>query len=77
MENLPKKLIADKKIKSFILDENGNDALLTYSSESNYPAFRDEVIKRYNDYELLKVYVIGLMLAVLTLTFALCTKDNI
>ena len=75
METIPKKLKADKKIKSFIVDENGNDALLTYSSESNYPAFRDEVIKRYNDYGLLKVYVIGLGLTVLTLILALCSQN--
>lgn len=37
----------------------------------------DEIVKRYNDYGLLKVYVIGLMLAVLTLTFALCTRVTI
>lgn len=73
MEKLPKKLIADKKIKSFILDENGNDALLTYSSESNYPDFRDEVIKRYNDYGLLKIYVIGLGLTVISLVLILTT----
>lgn len=73
--NIPKKLKADKKIKSFILDENGNDALLTYSSESNYPGFRDEVIKRYNDYRLLKVYVIGLGLTVFTLILALCSQN--
>lgn len=73
MEKLPKKLIADKKIKSFILDENGNDALLTYSSDSNYPTFRDEVIKRYNDYGLLNVYVIGLGLTVISLVLILTT----
>lgn len=72
--NIPKKLIADKNIKSFILDENGKDALLTYSSDSNYPAFRDEVIKRYNDYNLLKVYVIVLSISVFTLTIALWMK---
>ena len=70
----PKKLIADKNIKSFILDENGNDALLTYSSDSNHPAFRDELIKRYNDYNLLKVYVIVLSISVFTLTIALWMK---
>ena len=76
--SIPKKLKSCKKTNSFILDENENDVLLVYSThiDSNNN-FRNELTKRYNDYNLLKVYVIGLSLAVITLTIALCTKEII
>lgn len=71
---LPKKLKACHKTNSFIVDENGTDTLLVYN---NSKEFRAEIVKRYNDYNLLKVYVVGLGLTVLTLMYILCTRETI
>lgn len=68
---IPKKLKTCSKTNSFIVDENNEDVLLVYNNFDNSNEFKNEVIKRYNDYNLLKTYVIILGITVTALIFKL------
>lgn len=68
---IPKKLKPCSKTNSFIVDENNEDVLLVYNNFDNSNEFKNEVIKRYNDYNLLKTYVIILSITVTALIFKL------
>ena len=72
--NLPKKLKEDSKFfPRHIVDENNKDVALVYNYDK-CPEVKDEIIKRYNDYNLLKCYVIVLSVSVFILTIALWMK---
>lgn len=69
----PTKLKPCDVTKSFVIDDKGNDILIIKGMPIEDTAkFRAELMKRYNDYNLLKVYVVGLFLTVITLVIALC-----
>jgi len=74
--NLPKKLELEPKSNKWIWDsEDKKLALAVTSNFYDDNLFANEVCKRYNDYNLLKVYVIALGVTVLTLTLALCSQN--
>lgn len=70
METLPQKLKACHKTNSFIVDENGEDTLLVYNNNSK---LRDEIVKRYNDYNMLKTYLVVLSITFLVVILFLTT----
>ncbi len=64
--------------KGISLVDKNNRALFWASANiegAEQEQLLDEIVKRYNDYRLLKVYVIGLGLTVLTLILALCSQN--
>lgn len=68
----PKKLLPCKITKSFVIDEKSEDVLIIKNmdiDEAN--EFRNVLMKRYNDYNLLKTYVIILSITVTALTLKL------
>lgn len=72
--NIPKKLSRSNQYSCVIDDERLRPAIFTANDYDMNEAFKNEVIKRYNDYNLLKAYVIVLSISVLTLTIALWVK---
>ena len=69
---IPKKLLPCKITKSFVIDEKDEDVLIIKNmdiDEAN--EFREVLMKRYNDYNLLKTYVIILGITVTALTLKL------
>lgn len=73
METLPKKLTRSGQYSCVVDDERKRPAIFTANDYDDNEHFKDEIVKRYNDYNLLKVYVIGLGLTVISLVLILIT----
>lgn len=75
MGALPKKLTRSGQYSCVVDDERKRPAIFTANDYDDNERFKDEIVKRYNDYNLLKVYVVCLGLTVFTLILALCSQN--
>lgn len=68
---IPKKLKQDNNNDCFLNDERHKPALFTSNEYDDNDRFKAEVVKRYNDYPLMRTYCIILGITVISLIFKL------
>lgn len=68
---IPKKLKKSNDNSCFLNDERNKPALFTSNDYDDNESFKSEVVKRYNDYPLMRTYCIILGITVATLIFKL------